>query len=78
MRDQGSIRGQTGAPGGPGVKSTPGQGEEHESGEQQNVAEFQKMVREGGECVVPYCPEKAPLSPSPYLIISLLLLILPI
>lgn len=78
MRDQGSIRGQAGAPGRPGVKSIPGQGEAHEPGEQQNVAEFQKMMRESGQCVVPYCPEKAPLFPSPYLIISLLLWILPI
>lgn len=62
----------------PGVRSIPGQGEEHEPGEQQNVAEFQKMMRGGRECVVPYCPEKAPVSPSPYLIIALLLLILPI
>lgn len=42
--------------GGQGVKSIPGQGKEHEPGEQQNVAEFQKMMRGGGECVVPYCP----------------------
>lgn len=51
VRDQGSIRGQAGAPRGPEVKSIPGQGGEHESGEQQNVAEFQKMMRGGGECV---------------------------
>lgn len=92
VEDQGSIKeGQAGTQGEQGAKSIPGQGEEHEQEEAWWAVEYVWVLKNDerrwgwevgylkcNQCIIPYYPEKVPLSPSPYLVTPLLLLILPI